>query len=479
MADSDIVTMDARALAAAIRARTVSCVEVMGAYLDHIDAINPRVNAIVALQVREGLLAQAGERDAQLARGDAVGVLHGLPHAVKDLQPVAGLPFTMGSPIFRDTVATADSIMVERLRAAGVIFIGKTNTPEFGFGSHSFNPVYGVTRNPYDLARSAGGSSGGAAVALATRMLPLADGSDYGGSLRNPAGWNNVFGFRASAGRVPNQGVDDWSPSMSVLGPMARNVGDLALLLSVQAGYDARAPMSLEGDGSAFRRPLDTGVAGRRIGWLGAFGGFTPCEPGVLEVCQTALKTFESLGCVVENVAIDHPLEPVWSAFMRLRGYQTGREIAAHDDDPARRGLLKPEAVLEIETGRSLSAFDLTAASIVRTGWSRWVAGLFSRYDYLIAPTAQVFPFPVEERWPQAIAGQPMATYHEWMKGVCLITMSGCPALAVPAGLNPQGLPMGLQIIAPVHAEIACLELAAAYEAADPMAASRRPSILS
>ena len=475
---NDLVMLDAIALATEIRTRTVSCVEVMTAYLDHIEAINPAVNAIVALQDREGLLAQARDRDGQLAAGETVGVLHGLPHAVKDLQPVAGLPFTMGSPIFRGAAATADSIMVERLRAAGVIFIGKTNTPEFGFGSHTFNPVYGVTRNPYDLSRSAGGSSGGAAVALATRMLPLADGGDYGGSLRNPAGWNNVFGFRPSAGRVPNHGLDDWLPTMSTLGPMARNVADLALLLSVQAGHDPRAPMSLEGDGAQFRGALTGDVRGKRIGWLGDYGGVTPCEPGVLDVCRTALRTFEALGCVLEEVALDHPLEEVWQAFLRLRGWQTGREIAGHYDDPARRVMLKPEAVLEIETGRRLSAFEVTAASIVRTEWSQAVRRLFDRYDYLVAPTAQVFPFPVEQMWPRDIAGQPMRTYHEWMKGVCLVTMAGCPSLAVPAGLNTEGLPMGLQIIAPVHADMACLTLAAAYEAADPMAAHRRPPIL-
>ena len=475
---SDIVMMDAAALATAIRTKTLSAVAVMTAYLEHIDGINPSVNAIVALQDREGLMAQARDRDAQLARGEAVGLLHGLPHAVKDLQPVAGLPFTQGSPIFRDTVAAADSIMVERLRKAGVIFIGKTNTPEFGFGSHTYNPVYGVTRNPYDLTRSAGGSSGGAAVALATRMLPLADGGDYGGSLRNPAGWNNVFGFRPSAGRVPNHGLDDWLPTMSTLGPMARNVADLALLLSVQAGYDPRAPLSMESEGGPFREPLKADMTGKRVGWLGDFGGATPCEPGVLEVCRTALKTFETVGCVVEEVVLDHPLADVWQAFMRLRGWQLGREIAEHYDDPARRALLKPEAVSEIKTGRGLSAFAVTAASIVRTNWSQAVRGLFERYDYLVAPTAQVFPFPVERSWPQEIAGQRMATYHEWMKGVCLVTMSGCPSLAVPAGLSSGGLPMGLQIIAPVHAEMACLQLAAAYEAADPMAANRLPPIL-
>src|SRR6202521_5789215 len=241
---SDIVMMDAVALAAAIRDRRVSCVEAMEAYLDHIDALNPKVNAIVALQDRGDLLAQAHERDAQLARGEVQGPLHGLPHAVKDLTPVKGIPMTMGSPILKDFVPAADSVMVERIRKAGAIFIGKTNTPEFGLGSNTFNPVYGITRNAYDQSRSAGGSSGGAAVALALRMLPLADGSDYGGRLRNPAGWNNVLGFRTSFGRVPIDGLEVWLPSMGVAGPMARNVSDLAMPLSVLAGFDPRARLS-------------------------------------------------------------------------------------------------------------------------------------------------------------------------------------------------------------------------------------------
>src|SRR3984957_4456909 len=249
---SDIVMLDAVALAGAIRSRQVSCVEVMTAYLDHIDELNPKVNAIVALQDREALLAQARERDDQLTRGESMGSLHGFPHAVKDLQAVKGIRTTQGSPILKDFVPAADSLMVERLRKAGARFIGKTNAPEFGLGSHTYNAVYGITRNAYDPTKSAGGSSGGAAVSLALRMLPVADGSDYGGSLRNPSGWNNVLGFRTRIGLIPYDSRDTWLPTMSVTGPMARNVTDLAMLLSVQAGYDVRVPLSLDGDGSVF-----------------------------------------------------------------------------------------------------------------------------------------------------------------------------------------------------------------------------------
>src|SRR5882724_1081019 len=298
---SDIVMLEAVALAGAIRSRRVSCVEVMTAYLDHIDEFNPRVNAIVALQDRDSLLAQARERDSQLAQGQSMGPLHGFPHAVKDLQAVKGIRTTQGSPILKDFVPPADSPMVERLRRAGAIFIGKTNTPEFGLGSHTYNPVYGATRNSYDQSRSAGGSSGGAAVSLALRMVPVADGSDYGGSLRNPAGWNNVFGFRTSYGRVPADGRDAWLPSMGVLGPMARNVADLALLLSVQSGYDDRAPLSMDANPAIFQAPLETDLKSKRIAWLGDFNGYLPYESGVLDVCKRSLAVFESTGSIVEE----------------------------------------------------------------------------------------------------------------------------------------------------------------------------------
>ncbi|MEO8114645.1 MAG: amidase, partial [Phenylobacterium sp.] len=335
-----------------------------------------------------------------------------------------------------------------------------------------------LTRNPYDLSRSAGGSSGGAAVALALRMVPLADGSDYGGSLRNPAGWNNVYGFRTSIGRVPTLARDDWLPSMGVTGPMARSVADLALLLSVQAGFDPRAPLSMESGGAQFLEPLDAELKGKRIAWMGDFGGFTPCEPGVLEVCRAALKTFEALGCTVEEAIPDYPLEAVWQAFIRLRAWQAGGALLEYYDDPALRPLLKPEAVSEVEAGARLSAFEIMAAAIVRTEWSQAVRRFLGRFDYLVVPTAQVFPFPADQSWPREIAGQPMATYHSWMKAVCLVTMSGCPSLAVPAGFSPAGLPMGLQLIAPVHQELACLQLAAAYEQAIPWGAKHLPPML-
>jgi amidase len=475
---SDIVMLDGVALAGAICSRQVSCVEVMTAYLDHIERLNPRVNAIVALQDRADLLAQARERDAQLARGEPMGPLHGFPHAVKDLSPVKGMRLTMGSPILKDFIAPADSVMVERSRKAGAIIIGKTNTPEFGLGSNTYNPVYGITRNAYDQSRSAGGSSGGAAVSLALRMLPVADGSDYGGSLRNPAGWNNVFGFRTSYGRVPADGRDAWLPSMGVLGPMARNVVDLAMLLSVQSGYDDRVPMSMDANPAVFQGSLERDFKGARIAWAGDFNGYLPFEPGVLDVCRNALKTFETLGCVVEEAQPDYSIDAVWRAWLKLRAWQNGGTLLPYYNDPAKRALLKPEAVFEVESGLKLSAFDITAASLVRTEWYQAVRRFFEKYDFLIAPTAQVFPFDANVHWPKEIAGRTMETYHEWMKGTLPITMSGCPALAAPAGFSDQGLPIGIQIVAPNHAELSCLQLAHAYDAATNWASRRLPPLL-
>ncbi|HEY5711044.1 MAG TPA: amidase [Allosphingosinicella sp.] len=471
----DIVGMDAVTLAAAIRARRLSCVEVMTAFLDHIERWNPGVNAIVALQPREALLAQAAERDAQAGRGEFLGLLHGFPTAVKDLQPVRGIISTRGSPIFRNFIPTADGLMVERLRRAGAIFIGKTNTPEFGLGSHTFNAVYGLTRNAYDPSRSAGGSSGGAAVALAMRMLPVADGSDFGGSLRNPAGWNNVLGFRTSVGRIAVGGDELWFPGMSVPGPMARNIPDLAMLLAVQAGHDDRAPTSMEADSLDLSGDLSADMRGKKIGWLGDFNGSTPCEPGLLDTCRTALRAFESLGCVVEDARVDIPMEPVWQAMLKLRAWQSGGGMLEFYNDPAKRALMKAEAVFEVESALRLSALDIRAASVTRTRWYNVVRQLFGRYDYLLAPTAQLFPFDASLDWPHEIAGTRMQTYHEWQKGNFFITMTGCPSLAVPAGFGTAGLPIGIQIVAPINRERACLQLGHAYLQAANWTGTRLP----
>jgi amidase len=309
-------------------------------------------------------------------------------------------------------------------------------------------------------------------------MVPVADGSDYGGSLRNPAGWNNVFGFRTSLGLVPTAAPDGWLPSMSVVGPMARTVPDLAMLLSIQAGYDARMPLSLPGDGSVFQRRLDGDLKGKRIAWSGDFGGYLPFEPGVLDTCKSALKVFESMGCHVEEAQPDYSIDAVWRAWLKLRAWQSGGSLLAYYNNPSQRALLKPEAVFEVESGLKLSAMDVSAASVVRTEWSQAVRQFFQKYDYFVVPTAQLFPFDVNLHWPQEVAGRKMQTYHEWMKCVLPITMSGCPALAAPAGFSAQGLPIGIQIVGPIHAEWACLQLAYAYDTATSWSTKRLPALL-
>jgi len=465
-ATHDFLSLGAVRLAAALKAGKVSAVEVMAACLDRIEQLNPKVNAIVALQDRDQLLAAAKAQDDRRARGEELGPLAGFPFAIKDLQPTKGIRTTMGSPILKDWVPEADSIMVGRIRRAGAILIGKTNTPEFGLGSQTYNPVYGATRNAYDQTKTSGGSSGGAAVALALHMVPLADGSDYGGSLRNPAGWNNVFGFRPCTGRVPAHGPDAFLPSMGVSGPMARNAADLGFLLSVQAGYDARAPLSIPEDPARFADTLTGDVRGKRIAWGGDFNGYLPFEPGVLDTCRQSVATFEHLGCKVEEAIPDYPVDKVWRAWVTLRAWQAGGNLLVYYNDPAKRALMKPEAIFEVESGLKLSAYDVTAAEAVRAEWYDAVRRFFERFDFFVLPTAQLFPFDVDLHWPQEIAGHRMETYHEWMKVTLPVTMSGCPALAAPAGFGPHGLPIGIQIVGPNHAEMECLRLAYAYDEA-------------
>jgi len=472
------VSDDAVALSAAIRARRVSCAEVMRETLDRIARVNPAVNALVALRDAEACMAEAQERDAELARGEWRGPLHGFPQAIKDLELVAGMKTSLGFAPLRDFVPAADSIMVERVRRAGAVFVGRTNTPEFGLGSHTYNRLHGTTRNAYDQTVTAGGSSGGAAVALALRLLPVADGSDYGGSLRNPAGWNNVFALRPSIGRVPPGARDLWLPSMGVVGPMARSVPDLALLLGVQAGFDPRAPLSLDGDLGLGALDLARDFRGARIAWCGDMDGDLPCEPGVLETCRAALRAFEAMGCSVETAHPDFPLDAAWRAWLVLRAWQAGSGLKDLYDNPALRPHMKPEAVFEVEAGAKLSAYDVTAASIARSQWSDAVRRFLERYDFWILPTAQVFPFAATLDWPREIAGRTMATYHEWMKVAVLVTLSGCPALAAPAGFGPAGLPIGIQIVGANRGERALLELAHAYDLRTQWVAKHPPPLL-
>ena len=472
-----ITALSALDLSRAIHDRKLSCVEVMTAHLDRIEAINPRVNAIISLRPREALLADAASADAELAAGRSRGWLHGIPQAPKDLTATRDIVTTLGFRGLTQNLPKADSALVARTRAAGAILIGKTNTPEFGFGSHTYNAVFGTTLNAYDTALSAGGSSGGAAVALATEMLPVADGSDMMGSLRNPAGWNNVYGFRPSQGRVPFGPVPElFYQQLGYEGPMARNVADLAMLLSTEAGYDPRMPLSLDGDGSEFAQPLTgDGAKGARIGWLGDLDGYLPMEPGVLDTCQAGLKVLADIGCHVEAAQTGFAMDRLWTSWVTLRSFLTAGGMAALYDTPTTRELLKPEAIWEIETGRTLTGAQVFAASATRSAWYAALLGLFDRYDYLVLPTAQIFPFDAREHWPREIAGRQMDTYHRWMEVVIPASLAGVPALAVPSGFNARGLPMGLQIIGRPRADRALLELGHAYDLAQGFTARKSP----
>lgn len=469
-AGSDILAMTAVDLAAAIRRRDVSSREVMAAHLARVDALNPRFNAIVSRVDGEQLLREAAAQDEDAARDRFRGALHGFPHAVKDTAPAKGIAHTQGSPLFRNTIATADSLMVGRMRAAGAIFTGKTNVPEFALGSHSFNPVFGVTRNAYDPGKSAGGSSGGAAVALALRMMPLADGSDFGGSLRNPAAWNNVFGFRPSFGRVPSAPSSDvFGQTFATSGPMARTVRDAALLLSVQAGPDPRAPFSLRDDPSVFAKPLEREWAGKRIGWLGDLGGALPMEPGVLDTCEKALAAFRAMGMDVDAATLDEPAEVMWRTAVTLRHWSVGADLLSFADRPEQRAMMKPEAMWEVEGYRKLTAIQITRAQMGRTRIYEAFRKAFAMFDFLVMPSAQVFPFDVELRWPAEIAGRKMDSYHRWMEVTLPVTMAGLPALSVPAGFGgPHKLPMGMQIVGPTYADLDVLRVGHAYELASP-----------
>ncbi|WP_339514620.1 amidase [Pseudomonas sp. RL_15y_Pfl2_60] len=464
---SELVQLQAHELAERIRLRQVSCREVMSDYLAHIERFNPAVNAIVSLQPADVLLAEADECDAELARGEYRGWMHGLPHAIKDLSLTKGIRTTAGSPLLRDFIPENDGIMVERIRGAGAIFIGKTNTPEFGLGSHSYNPVFGVTGCAYDPSRTAGGSSGGAGAALALQLVPVADGSDMMGSLRNPAAFNNVIGFRPSQGRVPfDDSADYFIDQLGYEGPMGRSVRDVAMLLSTQAGSDPRSPLSISESGAQFAGSLECDIKGARLGWLGDFNGYLPMQRGVLDLCKRALTDFEALGCHVEDARSDYAPERLWDAWLTLRHWLVAGSLGGRYADPQQREQLKPEACWEIEGGLALSAMDVYRASAARTDWYRAISRLFEKYDYLLLPSAQVFPFDKTLDWPKEIDGVAMDTYHRWMEVVIPGTLSGCPVANVPVGFNEQGLPMGMQIIGKHQADMAVLQLAHAYEQA-------------
>jgi amidase len=450
----------------------VSAVEVMQACLAQIDKVNPVVNALCTLVDSERLLAEARAADDRRTKHETVGALHGLPHAVKDLVPTAGIRTTYGSPIYKDNVPTADALIVERLKAAGAIVIGKTNTPEFGAGSQTFNAVFGATKNPYDLTKTCGGSSGGAAVAVACGMIPLADGSDHGGSLRNPPSFCNVVGFRPSIGRVPSwPKAQPWT-SMSVEGPVGRSVRDVALLLSVLAGPDPRSPVALDEPGHGFRGALQRDFKGVRIAWSRNLGRY-PVEPAVNSVCDGAQHVFTDLGCVVQDAEPD--FADADEIFQVLRAWSFAQERG--DDFRRHRDLMKDTVVWNIEQGLKLSGLDVSRAEEKRALLCQRVRAFLDHFEFLALPVSQVVPFDINVPWVKSINGVAMETYIDWMGTCYAITLTGLPAISVPCGFTPEGLPIGLQIVGRQHRDLDVLKIAHAFEQATRFG-RRRPRVV-
>ena len=457
-AGDELCELTALDLATRIRRKQVSARDVMAAHLARIERVNPRINAIVTL-VAERAMADAAKADEMQARGSTLGPLHGLPVAHKDLVNTAGIRTTFGSPFYRDNVPTHDALIVTRIRGAGAITLGKTNTPEFGAGSNTFNPVFGATRNAYNLAKTVGGSSGGAAAALTTGMVPIADGSDTGGSLRNPAAFNNVVGFRPSPGRVPHD-EGTWSP-LSVSGPMARTVADVALLLSAIAGPQASDPLSIDEDGARFRSPLNRIFKGTRVAWWKGLGG-VPFEPEITRVVNANRRAFEDLGCIVEEAEPD--FAGVDQAFPVLRhlSYHSSYAALARDHPEMFKDTIKWE-IAEAERNTGADVAHAAARQARMYSQSR---EFFAKYEYFILPVTQVEPFDVTTPYPTSVAGIAMPTYIDWMRSCWYITFMANPAISVPGGFSASGLPVGVQIVGRHRGDWSVLQLAHAFEQA-------------
>lgn len=466
----DICFFDARRLAASLRSRELSAIDVMDAFLTQIERVNPSVNAIPTLRPREELLGEARAADARLARGEQAGPLHALPFAIKDLSLTRGLRTTFGSPIYRNFVPTSDELYVERIKRAGGIVIGKTNTPEFGAGSQTFNALFGATRNPYDLSKTCGGSSGGGAVALACGMVPLADGTDLGGSLRNPASFCNVVGFRPSPGRVPRLHAPA-RDTLNVHGPMARNVADLSVLLAVIAGPDPRDPLSLPDAGSTLMSPVERSFRGVRIAWSERLGRY-PVEAAVTEVCNRVRPALAELGCEVADAEPD--LAGADEIFQTLRAASYASALGG--DLERHRALLKDTVIWNIERGLGLTADDVERAWVEKAALEGRVDRFFERHDFLVLPVSQVAPFPVEIEWVHEIDGDTMNTYIDWMATCYAISCTGLPAMSLPAGFTQDGLPVGLQLVGRRGRDRDVLDLGYALEAFTRFG-SRRPAI--
>jgi amidase len=464
VAVADLCGYDAVTLAGLLRRREVSAREVTAAHIARIEALDRAVNAVVT-RCFDAALAKAAAADAALARGGSPGLLHGLPVAHKDLVETAGVRTTYGSPLFAENVPDGDALVVQRMSAAGAISLGKTNAPEFGAGSHTVNPVFGATRNPYDLSRSAGGSSGGAAAALAARMICLADGSDLGGSLRNPASFCNVVGLRPSPGRVPTWPLHDVADVLGVEGPMARTVADVALLLMVLSGPDPRVPLALDAPSPAAGPDQIAGLLARdlrgvRVAWSADLG--LPVEPAVRAVLAPARQVLADLGCEVVDVAPDLSgadfVFRTWRAFRFLTNL--GPLLREHP------GQLGANVTWNIERGLELSVADLSRATLQHAALAERISAFFGTVEVLACPVTQVVPFDVTLDWVHDIDGHPQHTYLDWMATAYLISVTGLPAISVPAGFTPDGLPVGLQLVGRRRADWALLGVAHAFEAA-------------
>ncbi|HEY2638418.1 MAG TPA: amidase [Streptosporangiaceae bacterium] len=467
---TDLCMQDAVAIAGMLRRREVSAREVVQAHIARVEAFDPAINAIVT-RTFEVALDRAVAADDAIAGGRAIGLLHGLPVAHKDLADTAGVRTTYGSPLFATNVPDRDALVVQRMSQAGAISLGKTNVPEFGAGSHTVNAVFGATRNPYDHGRSAGGSSGGAAAALAARLIALADGSDLGGSLRNPASFCNVVGLRPSAGRVPGWPFADVADMFSVSGPMARTVADAALLLTVLAGPDPRVPLALDqpppaiGEPAQIRALLDRSLTGIRIAWSPDLG--LPVESDVLEVLAPARQVLAGLGgAVVDAVPDLSGADEVFRTF-RAFAFATFRAdlLASHPDQ------VGPNVSWNIRQGMQLSAADLSRATVLRAELAERITAFFADVDVLACPVSQVVPFDVTLDWVHEINSRPLQTYLDWMASCYLISATGLPAISVPAGFTAAGLPVGLQLVGKRRGDWDLLAVAHAFESATGYAA--------
>ena len=473
MASPDLVFLPARKLARLLRARKVSAHEVMKAFVAQVERVNPKVNAIVTF------LPERALAEAKKFRGK--GPLAGLPIAYKDMVDTKGIRTTYGSPIFADHVPARDHAIVERLRAAGAITLGKTNTPEFAAGSQTFNPVFGTTRNPWDLDKTCGGSSGGAAVAVACGMLPFADGSDLGGSLRNPGNFNNVVGLRPSPGRVPYWPTIDAWQVMSVLGPIARSVDDCAFLLSAMAGPDPRSPISIDVPGTIFGKPLARDLRKVRVAWWGTSGGKLrggsdiPVDRRVAAVLERQRKVFESLGCIVEDAQPDlEGADEVFQVIRALGFVQRYRTLLEKH-----RSRIKDTVVWNIEQGLALDAPRIARAFALRSELFARMREFMERYEFLCLPVNQVPPFPASQPYVDKINGVKLSSYIDWMRTACYITVTSHPAISVPAGFTSDDppLPVGLQIVGRYRDELGLLGMAYGFEQATRVGEARPPCV--